>query len=153
MATIYEVSKKAGVCPATVSRVMSGNAKVRDKTKAKVLKAMDALGYKPNAIAQSLASKRTNTVGLLVTDFYGTFFGKMMSTVEAELIAAGKHAIIAAGHSDEERERQAIEFLINRRCDALILHVEALPDDYIVELSKQDVPFVVINHKIITSIL
>ena len=69
MATIYEVSKAAGVSLATVSRVINGNARVSDRTKEKVHKAMDELGYRPNAIAQSLASNRTNSVGLLVSRF------------------------------------------------------------------------------------
>ena len=82
MATIYEVSKAAGVSLATVSRVMNGNAKVSDRTRQKVVDAMEALGYKPNAIAQSLASNRTNSVGLLVSELHGSYFGDLMSTIE-----------------------------------------------------------------------
>ena len=55
MATIYEVSKLAGVSLATVSRVMNNNARVSDNTKKKVVDAMKTLGYLPNATAQSLA--------------------------------------------------------------------------------------------------
>ena len=58
MTTIYEVSKLAGVSLATVSRVMNKNARVSDKTREKVEKAMNELGYRPNSIAQSLASNR-----------------------------------------------------------------------------------------------
>ena len=148
MATIYEVSKRAGVCPATVSRVISGNAKVRESTKARVHRAMDELGFQPNAIAQSLASKRTNSIGLLISELHGSFFGKMMSAVETQLREAGKHAIIAAGHGDLEKEKQAIDFLMSRRCDALIIHSEAISDNFIKGLRKKEIPFVVINHNI-----
>ncbi|TMS75634.1 LacI family transcriptional regulator, partial [Pseudoalteromonas sp. S1690] len=72
---------------------MNGNAKVSDKTKEKVLAAMSELGYKPNAIAQSLASNRSNSVGLMVSELHGSFFGDMMSTIESTLRTAGKHAI------------------------------------------------------------
>lgn len=92
--------------------------KVSDKTKTKVLAAMSELGYKPNAIAQSLASNRSNSVGLMVSELHGSFFGDMMSTIESTLRTSGKHAIIAAGHSDADKEQQAIEFLLDRRCDA-----------------------------------
>ena len=73
MATIYEVSKLAGVSLATVSRVMNNNAKVSDKTRTKVLDAMTQLGYRPNSIAQSLASNVTNSVGVLVSELHGGF--------------------------------------------------------------------------------
>ncbi|GIU46382.1 transcriptional regulator [Shewanella colwelliana] len=148
MATIYDVSVLAGVSLATVSRVMNKNAKVSEKTAQKVQDAMKQLGYRPNAIAQSLASNRSNSVGILVSELHGPFYGSMMSGIEAELRTAEKHVIIAAGHSEEALEKEGIEFLISRRCDALILHVEAVSDEYLVELVKGDIPIVLINRYI-----
>lgn len=145
MATIYEVSALAGVSLATVSRVMNNNARVSERTRAKVQAAMDELGYRPNSIAQSLASSRSNSVGILVSELYGPFYGAMLSGIEAECRAAGKHVIIAAGHSEEDSEKDGIAFLTSRNCDALILHVEAVSDDYLVNLAKGDTPFVLIN--------
>ncbi len=140
MATIYEVSKLAGVSLATVSRVINNNTRVSDKTRQKVEDAMSELGYRPNSIAQSLASNRTNSVGILVSELSGPFFGQMMAGIEAELRAAGKHVIITTGHSEEDREKEGIDFLFSRNCDALIVHVEALSDDYLIELTKGDTP-------------
>lgn len=148
MATIYEVSELAGVSLATVSRVMNNNAKVSEKTRNKVLAAMKELGYRPNTIAQSLASNRSNSVGILVSELHGYFYSFMLGGIESELRRAGKHVIIAAGHSNEDEEIDGIEFLINRSCDALILHVEAVSDEYLIELSKSDTPFVLINRHI-----
>lgn len=140
MATIYEVSSLAGVSLATVSRVINKNARVSDKTRQKVEKAMSDLGYRPNSIAQSLASNCTNSVGILVSELHGPFFGQMMAGIEAELRAAGKHVIITPGHSEENKEKEGIDFLISRNCDALIVHVEGLTDDYLIELSKGKTP-------------
>ncbi len=140
MATIYEVSKLAGVSLATVSRVINKNSKVSDKTRQKVEEAMSELGYRPNSIAQSLASSRSNSVGILVSELHGPFFGQMMAGIEAELRAAGKHVIITTGHSEEEREKEGIEFLISRNCDAIILHVEAVTDEYLINLCKGNIP-------------
>jgi len=145
MATIYEVSKLAGVSLATVSRVMNDSAKVSDKTREKVLAAMRELDYRPNSIAQSLASNRSNCVGLLVSELHGPIFGAMISGIEQELRQAGKFVIASAGHSDAERERQGIHFLVSRNCDALILHVEATPDEDLLELFRQRPPVVLIN--------
>jgi LacI family transcriptional regulator len=148
MATIYEVSKLAGVSLATVSRVMNNNKNVSDATREKVTLAMAELGYRPNSIAQSLATNCSNSVGLLVSELHGPFYGPMMSGIENSFRNQGKHVIIAAGHSNAEREQQGIEFLISRNCDGLILHVEAVSDDYLIALSKGPTPFVLLNRLI-----
>ena len=145
MATIYQVSELAGVSLATVSRVMNNNARVSETTRNKVLAAMEQLGYRPNSIAQSLASNRSNSVGILVSELHGPFYGEMLSGIENECRAAGKHVIIAAGHSEEASEIDGIEFLISRSCDALILHVEAVADDYLIKLAAGNIPIVLIN--------
>ncbi|GHE83458.1 LacI family DNA-binding transcriptional regulator [Thalassotalea profundi] len=145
MATIYEVSKLAGVSLATVSRVMNKNTRVSEKTRKKVQDAMDQLGYRPNSIAQSLASNRSNSIGILVSELHGPFFGQMMSGIESELRAAGKHVIITTGHSEQEKEIDGIEFLLSRNCDALILHVEAVSDEYLIELSKKSTPIFIMS--------
>lgn len=148
MVTIYEVSAKAGVSLATVSRVINNNVKVSDKTREKVQAAMKELDYRPNTIAQSLASKRSNSIGILVSELHGHFYGSMLSGIETELRGADKHVIIAAGHSKEDEEIDGIEFLISRKCDALILHVEAVSDEYLIELSKGPTPIVLMNRTI-----
>lgn len=148
MATIYEVSELAKVSLATVSRVMNGNTRVSEKTRNRVLAAMKELDYRPNTIAQSLASNRSNCIGLLVSEIHGPFFGQMMSGVETELRAAGKHVIITTGHSEEDKEKDGIEFLISRNCDAIILHVEAVSDEYLLELSKGKTPIYLISRHV-----
>ncbi|REL29633.1 LacI family DNA-binding transcriptional regulator [Thalassotalea euphylliae] len=145
MATIYEVSKLAGVSLATVSRVMNNNARVSDKTKQKVLDAMNELGYRPNASARSLASNRSDSVGIMVSELHGPFFGQMMAGIESELRAAGKHVIFTTGHSEEEREKDGIEFLMGRNCDAIIIHVEVVTDDYLVEVSQGNTPIYLLS--------
>lgn len=148
MANIYEVAELAGVSLATVSRVINPGAKVSDKTRQKVLAAMEQLGYKPNSIAQSLATRSSNAVGVLVSELYGPFFGAMLSTIEKSFKAAGKFVLVAAGHSDEAQERDAIRFLVSRNCDALIVHVEALPDRFLVEHDHEKTPLIVMNRKV-----
>jgi len=137
MATIYEVSKLAGVSLATVSRVINKSGKVTPATRQKVLVAMNKLGYRPNAIAQSLASNRSNSVGVLVPELHGPFFGIMLSSIEDELRAYGKHVIITAGHSDEEKEKESIEFLASRQCDALIVHAFAVTNEWLLDLASR----------------
>lgn len=148
MATIYQVSKLAGVSLATVSRVLNNNARVSEKTREKVTLAMETLGYRPNSIAQSLASSCANSVGILVSELHGAYFGQMMAGIEAELRAAGKHVIITTGHAELEKEKDGIEFLISRNCDAIIAHVEALSDEYLLELNKGKTPIFLMSRSV-----
>lgn len=148
MATIYQVSELAGVSLATVSRVLNDSGKVTAKTREKVEKAMKELGYRPSSIARSLASNRTNSIGVQVPMLGGPFYGEILSGMEAELRDAGKHVIITAGHSDKTSEVAGIEFLLSRNCDALILHVDAVSDEYLADLAKGPVPIVVIGRHV-----
>lgn len=148
MATIYEVSELAGVSLATVSRVMNESGRVSEKTRKKVISAMEQLDYRPNSIAQSLASNRSNSVGILVPELHGPFFGTMVSGIEEELRSAGKYVIVTIGHSDEEKEKQGIRFLIERSCDSLIVCVDAVSDTYLAELCTGLTPTVVMNRAI-----
>jgi LacI family transcriptional regulator len=148
MANIYEVAELAGVSLATVSRVINPGAKVSEKTREKVLSAMKQLGYRPNSIAQSLATRTSNSVGVLVSELHGAFYGAMLSAIEETLRAAGKFVLVATGHSKEEQEKEAIRFLVGRNCDALIVHVEALPDKFLVEHNQKSTPIVVVNRKV-----
>ena len=106
-ANIYEVAELAGVSLATVSRVINPGAKVSDKTRQKVLAAMEKLGFRPNSIAQSLATRSSNSVGVIVSELHGPFFGSMLSVIEDTLRAAGKFVLVAASHSKEDQEREA----------------------------------------------
>jgi len=146
MATIREVSKHAQVSVATVSRVVNGNKWVAEATRQRVLEAMAELGYHPNSFARSLATNKSETIGMVVGDLAGPFFGEMMQYAEQAVRDAGKHLIITSGHSTLEEERDAIQFLLKRRCDALILHLDLTPDEEIIELAKaESTPMILVN--------
>lgn len=144
MPTIKQVSMQAGVSQATVSRVMNGSARVSDSTRQRVEQAMKDMGYTPNAFAQSLASNRSNGIGLVVSELNGPFYGELMEGLELTLREANKYLLIASGHSNEAMEKSAVEFLVSRRCDALVLHAERLSDDYLETLAER-IPIVLIN--------
>ena len=150
MANIYEVAELAGVSLATVSRVINpgSGARVSEKTREKVLCAMRELGYRPNSIAQSLATRSSNAVGVLVSELHGPFFGAMLAAVEETLKSAGKFLLVAAGHNDEEQEREAIRFLVSRNCDALIVHAERLTDKFLVDHDHNTTPIAVMNRRV-----
>lgn len=151
MATIKDVSNLAKVSISTVSRVINNTAQVAPEKREAVLKAMEALHYRPNSFAQALVSKKSDCIGLLVGDLGGgPFFVQMMNGIEQVVGASGKYAIVMSGHHDEEKERHAIDVLLQRQCDALIIHSKALSDAELIQLAQGDKPIVFINRKIPT---
>ena len=148
MTTIYQVAKLAGCAVSTVSRVLNQHPNVSAATKKKVHAAMTQLNYRPNTVAKSLASQRSNCVGVLVSELASEFFGTLTGAIESQLRQHNKHIIVTAGHGDATLEKEGIEFLIDRKCDALILHVEALSDEFLSDLCKGDIPVIVMNREL-----
>lgn len=145
MATIKHVSEYAGVSQATVSRVINGTSPVSHDKKLKVEKAIKELGYRPNSIAQALASSRTGSVGIVVPELGGPFYSGILHCLEDNLRRFGYHAVVTAGSNNEKEQREAVEFLLGRKVDALILHAQYLSDDYLITLEDQGVPVVLLN--------
>lgn len=144
MATIKDVSEHAGVSQATVSRVVNGSTRVSHDKKLQVEKAIRKLGYRPNAIAQALASSRTGSIGVVVPELAG-FYSGMLQAIEDQLRRFGYHLVVTAGSNEEEGQKQAIDFLLSRRVDALILHTQHISDDYLIDLAQRGVHFALVN--------
>jgi LacI family transcriptional regulator len=144
MATIKDVSEHAGVSQATVSRVVNGSTRVSHNKKLLVEKAIKKLGYRPNSIAQALASSRTGSIGVVVPELTG-FYSGMLQAIEDQLRRFGYHLVVTAGSNEEEGQMQAIDFLLSRRVDALILHTQHVTDDYLITLEKNGMPIALVN--------
>ncbi|EIJ0945403.1 LacI family DNA-binding transcriptional regulator [Vibrio vulnificus] len=145
MATIKDVSEYAGVSQATVSRVVNGSCRVSHDKKLRVEKAIQVLGYRPNAIAQALASSRTGSIGIIVPELGGPFYSGILHCIEEQFRRFGYHVIVTAGNNSEESQRESVEFLLGRRVDAMILHTQNLSDDYLIELESKGIPLVLVN--------
>ncbi len=148
MSTIKEVSRLAGVSISTVSRVLNDTVPVADETKRRVLNAVQKLDYQPNAFARGLVTNRSGGVGVTVNDLSSPYFGTLLKGVEEVIEEAGMHLIVASGHAKAETERRAVEFLKQRRTDALIIHSEELPDADLLNWAKGDIPILVIGRYI-----
>lgn len=148
MANIKDVAKEAGVSVSTVSRVINKSASVVPDKRQAVLAAMEKLRYQPNTLARALVSNRSDCVGLLVGEIDSPFFAQLMAGVHRVVMEAGKHVIVTAGYHQPELERSAIRFMQERRCDALIIHSKAIPDEELIELLERDTPVFLINRVI-----
>ncbi|MFT6985978.1 MAG: LacI family transcriptional regulator [Psychromonas sp.] len=148
MSTIKDVAKEARVSIATVSRVVNKSPKASKSAIDAVTNAMNKLGYRPNAAAKALVSKKANTVGVLVGDVSDPFFGLLIKTVDKIAYQNGKHTLIGNGYHDPQQEREAIELLIKNRCDALIIHSKGLKDEELISYAKEIKGMVLINRHI-----
>ncbi|WP_261640176.1 HTH-type transcriptional regulator GalS [Erwinia mallotivora] len=145
MITIRDVAREAGVSVATVSRVLNNSSAVTAETRDMVLSVVDALGYRPNANAQALATQVSDTIGVVVMDVSDPFFGALVKAVDTVAQRMQKHVLINNSYHQADKERHAIEVLIRQRCNALVVHAKALGDAELAVWMDQVPGMVLIN--------
>ena len=151
MATMLEVAKRAGVSKTTVSRVLSGNGYVSLEAKERVLQAIEESGYRPNLLARNLATKKTQTLGLVVTNtlYHGVYFSELLSHAARMTEDQGRRLILADGKHSADEEREAIQYLLDLRCDAIIIYPRFLTVDEMDEIiESHSQPIMVLNRRL-----
>lgn len=147
---IYDVSKKAGVSIATVSRVINRNPNVSKKTKEKVLKVIDECGYTPNAFARGLGLNSMNTVGIMCADSRDPYLATAINFLERNLRQNNYDALLCCTGYDVDVREKYLNLLLSKRTDAIILvgsnFVEAMDEknEYIRDAAKK-VPIIIVN--------
>lgn len=142
---IFEVARSAGVSIATVSRVSNGTAPVGPRTAARVRAAMERLGYSPHALARGLASRRSHTLGLLITDILTPYFPDIVRGAQEAAEAAGYVVLLGDASVHTASEDLLVKRLLERRVDGLIVASSRTTDEYARQLRSEDVPVVCIN--------
>lgn len=145
--TILDVARRAGVSKSLVSLVMRGSPNVSDEKRTAVLRAAEALGYRPNAAARSLASRRSHVIGVMLSDVLNPFFTELIGGIEEAAIAAEYRALFNTGSRNPELEAVAIDTFLELRTDGLILAGPVLDEDVIAEAARE-VPVVVMTRQI-----
>lgn len=121
MATIVDVASLAGVSTSTVSHVLNGTRHVEPETRQRVLAAVESMAYRRDALARSMRRSRTDSIGLVVSDAGEPAFADMVHGVEEAAAQGGISLLLANSAEDPARERKAIEALLDRRVDGLIV--------------------------------
>ncbi|GHC70365.1 LacI family DNA-binding transcriptional regulator [Limoniibacter endophyticus] len=132
---IREVAAMAGVSTATVSRTLAEPNKVRETTREKVMKAVEALNFVPNAQARSFRQRSNRTVILLVRDIANPFYLEIYRAVEEEASAAGYKVLMGDARGDATRVANHIDMVRERHADGLILMIGRYPEE-LVELKN-----------------
>lgn len=152
---IYDIAELAGVSIATVSRVVNGSPKVSEKTKQKVLSVMEEHNYTPNVFARGLGLDSMQTIGIVCPDVSDAYMARAVAFLERRLKSYGYDCILYCSGREQEKKEQAIELIMKKRIDALVLVGSVYAgygrgDDSTEYISKaaEKIPVFLINGKI-----
>ena len=147
MATMKDIAKLAGVSTSTVSHVINKTRFVSEEISERVNNAAKELNYyAPSALARSLKVNRTKTIGMLVTTSTNPFFGEVVKGVERSCYQKGYSLILCSTEGDNERMRESINTLLQKRVDGLILMCSSLEGERIDVFERYpDIPVVVMD--------
>jgi len=148
---IYKIADEAGVSKSTVSRVINNKAGVSEITREKVAKVIKDLNYKPNSSAKGLASKKTNTIGLVVSDITDPFFSMFVKGAERKAMEANYNMMLANSHWVVEEELKCIQMFEEGRVDGILMisgGSEERLDNYLNNLASHNLQIVVVDRKI-----
>jgi LacI family transcriptional regulator len=149
-ATVRDVAKRAGVHPATVSRVLdpASRHRISDATARRVEKAVRELGYETNSAARAMKLRRSFTVGVMIPDVANPLFPPMVRAIEDYLDPLGYTALMTNTDSDPERERHKLKALSTRQVEGLIMAPSSANTAMVEELIKAGIPVVLVNRSI-----
>ncbi|WP_320772746.1 LacI family DNA-binding transcriptional regulator [Streptomyces sp. CRN 30] len=148
MTTMADVARSAGVSVATVSHVLNDTRPVLPRTRQAVLNAIEELGYAPNALARSLVTARTRTLGLAVSAISNPYFTEILQGVEAAAVEQGYGLLISDPRDDPGHERQVVQLLHERRVDGVIVAPSADPHALVAHLRRHRVPTVFLDRTV-----
>ena len=119
--TMQQVAELAGVSTALVSLVMRDAPNVSDYRRQLVLAAADELGYRPNVLARNLASRRTQTIGIVLNDLHNPFFAEIVDGAQAAADDNGYRLLIGNGSHSQLGEERSVETFLQFRADGLVI--------------------------------
>lgn len=140
--TIYDVAREAGVSMATVSRVVNNNPNVKPQTRKKVYEAIERLGYRPNAVARGLASKKTTTVGVVIPDISNAIFAEVARGIEDIANMYHYNIILCNADKRKEKEIRVVNALLEKQVDGLLFMGGAVTDEHLQAFKTANVPVV-----------
>ncbi|SFD61595.1 transcriptional regulator, LacI family [Lentibacillus persicus] len=141
--TIYDVAREANVSMATVSRVVNGNPNVKPVTRKKVLRTIEELGYRPNAVARGLASKKTTTVGAIIPDISSIFFAELARGIEDIATMYKYNIILSNSDQNKDKELQLINAMLEKQVDGILFMGGDITEDHVNQFKSSSVPVVV----------
>jgi len=144
--TLRDIARLSGVNISTVSRALTGSYGVRRQTREKVLAVAERLRYRPNRVARGLATGRSHTFGLIISDIRNPFFAEVARGVEDTASAAGYDIVLCNSDLDPAKQMRYVRSLLEKRVDGLLMNsVAGLTRHQQEELAGSGVPVVLLN--------
>jgi DNA-binding LacI/PurR family transcriptional regulator len=143
--SIFDVARKSGLSVVTVSRVLNNASTVREKNRARVLQAMKELDYRPNASARSLARGKTGIIGLTLTTLTDSFLDDVVKEINERLAEHGYLLTLSIANESVNTSHRAL--FQHDRVDGVILLSPIRGDEYVSELKKHKIPFVILDNQ------
>lgn len=145
--SIKDIARIAGVSHSTVSRALRGSPLIPAVTAERIQKIAKELGYRPSAIARSLVTQRSHTIGVVVTTIADPFNGELVDGIEEVANESGFSVILAASHGQPEREMMMVRSFHERRVDGILVASSRVGATYLPLLSELNTPIVLINNQ------
>ena len=148
--SINEIAKALNVSKSTVSQVINGKAEQGRISKALAKRIMDyvnEIGYKPNALAKSLATGKSNTIGLIVENMGDSFFGPIALYIEEELRKHGYYVFYSSTLGDKVLAKQILQAMVSQKVEGIIISPTIGLEKQIEKLHKTKFPLVIFDRK------
>ena len=145
--SIKDVAREAGVSHATVSRALRGSSLISRPTTERVQTVAHQMGYSVNAVARSLVTGKTHTIGVVVTSIADPFVGGVTAGIEAYANERGYSTVLATCHADPEMEKRMVANLRERAVDGILVTSSRVGEEYSSLLSQMRVPIVLLNNQ------
>ena len=143
--TIHNVAERAGVSTATVSRFLNGSSRVSEETAERVRRAIDELGYLPNASARGLVMSATGTLALIFPELSGPFFSELIRGAETGARETGYHLLIYGASGMRKDAQDHALGLVATKADGLILATPEIGRHYLRDLQRRGMPLVILG--------
>jgi DNA-binding LacI/PurR family transcriptional regulator len=146
--SMAEIAQKAGVSPATVSRVLNGTAAVRPDRRQLVLQAVADVGYRPNRLARNFRLQSAEAIGIVVSDIENPHFTTMVRAVEDLAYARGRRVLLCNTDERSDKQHTYLEMLALERVQAVIISPSDPADPEVSELLDQGIPVVAFDRPV-----
>ncbi|MCW3806810.1 LacI family DNA-binding transcriptional regulator [Plebeiibacterium marinum] len=145
--SLKDIASKVGVSTALVSYVLNGKmeGRISKEVASRIKEVAKELNYRPNQIARSLKTNKTNSIGLLLADISNPFSSQIARIIENEADRMGYAVIIGSSDEDIEKSEKIIDVFLNRQVDGLILSLPDNSEHIVSNLKSKDIPFVLLD--------
>jgi len=147
MVSIKDIARVAHVSHSTVSRALRGSPLVNAETRELIQRIATEKGYTPSAVARSLVTRRTNTIGVVVTSIADPFVGEVVNGIESFMLERDYSIILATCHAEPDREIRAVRGFQERRVDGVLVTASRVGELYRQMLEETRAPIVLINNQ------